>query len=151
MPDQFADRVGPIFQGALDPGESLLGIAAATFQKTFSGALFAIGVTERRLLLQQLDRKLQPKDAVVSLPPEALASGGVDGGGWLSSGAPFETSDIVDAASITVQLKTTDGRKYKLMMMKGGDGMLGGLAGGPSQTEGVRALVDWLAANGPRG
>lgn len=151
MPDQFADRVGPILQGALEPGESLSGIAAATLQKTFSGGLFAIGVTDRRLLLQQLDRKIQAKDDVVSLPPEALASGGVDGGGWLSSGEPFETSDIVDAASVTVQLRTTDGRKFKLMMMQGGDGMLGGLAGGPSQAQGVRALLEWLSKNAPSG
>jgi hypothetical protein len=34
---------------------------------------------------------------------------------------------------------------------RGGDGMLGGLAGGQSQTEGVRALVEWLNANAPRG
>ena len=50
MPDQFAERVGPVLQGALEPGEALQGIAAATLQKTFSGGLFAIGVTDRRLV-----------------------------------------------------------------------------------------------------
>ena len=151
MPDQFAERVGPVLQGALEQGESLRGVAAATLQKTFSGGVFAIGVTDRRLLLQPLDRKIQPKEPVISVPPQALAAAEVDPESLLGGGDVFSTSDIVDAASITVQLETRDGRKFNLMMMKGGDGMLGGLAGGPSQTEGVRALVDWLAANGPRG
>jgi hypothetical protein len=147
MPDQFAERVGPILRGQLEQGETLRGVAAATLQKTFSGGLFAIGVTDRRLILQPLDRKLQPKEAAASVPPEALASGGVEGEGLFGSTDVIDTAAIVDAASITVQLRTTDGRKFKLMMMKGGDGMLGGLAGGPSQTEGVRSLVEWLNAN----
>jgi len=151
MPDQFADRVGPVLQGMLEGGESLQGIAAATLQKTFSGGLFAIGVTDRRLILQQLDRKIQPKEPAISVPPQALAAAQVDPESLLGSTDLFSTSDIVDALTITVQLKTTDGQKFKLMMMKGGDGMLGGLAGGPSQTQGVRALVAWLAANAPRG
>jgi hypothetical protein len=150
MPDQFAERVGPILQGELAQGETLRGIAAATLQKTFSGGLFAIGVTDRRLLLQQLDRKLQPKEAAVPVAPEALASGDIEGAGPFGSTEVIDTAAIVDAVSITVRLQTTEGRRFKLMMMKGGDGMLGGLAGGPSQTEGVRALVEWLNANAPR-
>ncbi len=151
MPDQFAERVGPILQGQLEQDETLRGVVAATLQKTFSGGLFAIGVTDRRLLLQQLDRKLQAKEAAVSLPPEALESGGVEDESLLGTDDLIDTAAIVDAVSVTVLLRTTDGRKFKLMMMKGGDGMLGALAGGPSQTEGVRALVEWLNANAPRG
>jgi hypothetical protein len=151
VPDQFAERVGPILQGLLDGGETLQGIVAATLRKTFGGGLFAVGVTDRRLILQQLDRRLQPNEPPVSLPPDALARAGVEGESLLGGGGPIETSDIVDALSTTVELRTTDGRKFKLMMMKGGDGLLGGLAGGPSQTEGVRALVDWLRRNAPRG
>jgi hypothetical protein len=147
--DEFAERVAPVLQGSLQQGESLRGIAAATLQKTFSGGLFAIGVTDGRLLLQQLDRKLQPKEPAISLPPSSVSSAEVDGGGWLGGGEPFETSDIVDAVSTTLVLKTTDGRKFKLMMMKGGEGMLAGLAGGPSQAEGVRALLSWLSSNAP--
>jgi hypothetical protein len=151
VPDQFAERVGPILQGLLDTGETLQGIVAATLRKTFSGGLFAIGVTDRRLILQALDRRLQPKEPAVSLPPEALTKAGVEGESLLGGGGLIETSDIVDALSTTVDLRTTDGRKFKLMMMKGGDGLLGGLAGGPSQTEGVRAFVGWLRTNFPSG
>lgn len=151
MADEFAAKVGPVLQPVLEPGETLAGIAAATLRKTFSGGLYAVGVTDRRLILQELDRRLGAKEPPVLLPPEALESGGVEGPGLLGGGSPIETSDIVDAASITVQLRTTDGRKFKLMMMKGGDGLLGGLAGGETQTAGVRALVEWLGRTFPRG
>ena len=33
----------------LEPGEQLVGVVAATLKKTFSGGLYAIGVTDRRL------------------------------------------------------------------------------------------------------
>jgi hypothetical protein len=45
------------------PGESLRGIVAATQSKTFSGSLFGVGITERRLILQSFDRKIQPNGA----------------------------------------------------------------------------------------
>jgi hypothetical protein len=151
MADEFAARVGPVLQPLLEPGETMAGIAAATLRKTFSGGLFAIGVTDRRLILQQLDRRLGPKEPPVLLPPNALASAGIEGESLLGGGGVIETSDIVDALSSTLELKTTDGRKFKLMMMKGGEGLFGGLAGGPTQTEGVRALVEWLRRNFPRG
>jgi hypothetical protein len=151
MADEFATRVAPVLEPVLEPGETLQGIAAATLRKRFSGGLFAIGVTDRRLILQALDRRLGPKEPPVLLPPAALASGGVEGQGLLGGGGPVETSDIVDEVSITVDLRTADGRKFKLMMMKGGDGLLGSLAGGETQTAGVRALMEWLARNARQG
>jgi hypothetical protein len=52
--------VTPVLEPRLDPGESLRAIVAATYQKTFSGAMRAIGVTDRRLVFQPLDRKFNP-------------------------------------------------------------------------------------------
>jgi hypothetical protein len=137
----FAGTVRPQLEAILEPGETLDGVVAATHQKTFSGQLYALGVTDRRLLLVPLDRRLQAREAVKSIPPEALASADADGagGGWWSAGTA-----ALDAAALTVELRTTDGEKLKLMMMKGGTGMLGGLGGGESQQEGVRALAAWL-------
>ena len=50
MADRFAARVGPVLQPLLEPGEQLVGVVAATLKKTFSGGLYAIGVTDRRLV-----------------------------------------------------------------------------------------------------
>ncbi|GAA3517663.1 hypothetical protein GCM10022234_11340 [Aeromicrobium panaciterrae] len=59
MATEFAGTVRPHFEGLLEPEEVLQGVVAATVQKTFSGGLVALGVTDRRLLLMPLDRKLQ--------------------------------------------------------------------------------------------
>jgi hypothetical protein len=152
MADEFATRVTPVLQPLLEPDETLAGVAAATLRKTFSGGLYAIGVTDRRLILQALDRKFAAKEPPVLLPPTALASGGVDDGGLLADAGGFGTSDVVDALSVTVELETTDGRKFKLMMMTGGDGGLAtAMAGGETQTQGVRALLEWLGRAFPKG
>ncbi len=56
---------------------------------------------------------------------------------------------ILDASALTLKLRTRDGEKLNLMMMKGGSGMFGGLAGGQPQQEGVLALAGWVQQNFP--
>jgi hypothetical protein len=143
----FAEVVRPVLEPQLEPGETILGIAAATHRKTFSGGLVGIGVTDRRLLLQPLDRRFQQKGPSISITPASLASVRL-GGSRPGGGGVIETSDIVDAVSETVQLETTGGQKLKLMMMTG-DGMLGRLGGGESQREGVRAFLERLDHHPP--
>lgn len=140
MPGDFANTVRPHVEAQLEAGETFQGVAAATQQRTFSGQLFAIAVTDRRLLLQPFDRKLQPKGSPRSITREGLASADFEGagGGWWT--AP---SAVLDAAALTLRLETTDGEKFKLMMMKG-TGLLGGLGGGQAQSDGVLALAEWL-------
>jgi hypothetical protein len=50
MPD-FSSVVRPHLENALDPGETLAGVCAATQQSAFTGRSVAVGVTDRRLLL----------------------------------------------------------------------------------------------------
>jgi hypothetical protein len=140
MAREFADMARPGLIALLEPGEALLGIAAATHRRTFTGELYALGVTDRRLLLQPVDRKAKPKGALRVVTPETLVSADVDGAGhgWWTAPAA-----ILDAAAIALTLQTTDGEKLKLTMMKGG----GGLAGGPGQAEGVQALIGWMQRN----
>jgi hypothetical protein len=141
VPDDFADRVRPHLETQLGPGEGLRGIAAATFQKTFSGLLYAVGVTDRRLLLQPLDRHVQPKGDLVSVSPGTLESFELDGAGsgWMTAPAA-----VLDATALTLKLRTSDGERFKLMMMRGGSFPFGG----ESQQEGVLALAEWLSTAG---
>jgi hypothetical protein len=136
----FGERVGVLLRGRLEEGETLQGVIAATHQKTFSGSLYAIGVTDRRLLLQPLDRHLQAKGDLRSIRPEALQGADIDGagGGWWTAPAA-----VLDMAALAVTFRTTDGEKLKLVMMKG-TGPLGGLGGGETQRDGVLALAGWL-------
>jgi hypothetical protein len=141
MPD-FAETAGPLIEELLAPDESLRGVVAATQQKTFSGSLYAVGVTDRRLILQRLGRRLEPKGEPELVTPEALASAhaaGAGGGWWTAPTA------ILDQTAIALRLETTGGSKLKLQMMRG-EGLLGGLGGGESQRAGIEALAAWLRA-----
>jgi hypothetical protein len=140
MAEEFVNVVRPVLEGQLEEGESLRGIAAATHQKTFSGSLYAIGVTELRLLLQPLDRKLEPKGELVAVTRETAADAELDGagGGWWT--AP---SSVLDATALTLKVTGTDGERYKLMMMRGGSSLFGGA----QQEAGVVALAEWLAVS----
>jgi hypothetical protein len=138
--EDFADKVRPHLEAALEPGEELKGVAAATFQKTFSGSLYAIGVTDRRLLLQPLDRRAEPKGELAPVSRETLESFELDGagGGWLTAPAA-----VLDASALTLKLRTTSGERFKLMMMRGGSFPFGG----ESQKDGVLALAEWLRSS----
>jgi hypothetical protein len=141
---EFQDRVRPHLESVLDSGEQLHGICAATQQSTFKGRLVALGITDRRLVLQPLTRKIEPDGPAVSILADQIASAEAEGasGGWWTP-----TSGIMDKAALTLKLKTTDGEKRKLMMMRGeGPGPLGRLGGGEAQQQGVEALAAWFAA-----
>lgn len=103
--------------------------------------MVVLGVTDRRLILQGANRKWERDGEPISLPPERIASADAEGagGGWLDIGAA-----IMDEAAVTLKLKTTDGAKLKLMMMRG-TGPLGGLGGGDDQRSGLEALGTWFA------
>jgi hypothetical protein len=139
MSEGFADIVRPQLEAQLEDRETLRGIAAATQQKTFSGSTYAVGVTDRRLLLQALDRKLQAKGAFVSVTLAEAADAELDGagGGWWTA-----TAAVLDATALTLKLKAAGGERYKLMMMQGGPSLFGG----QEQADGVLALAEWLAA-----
>lgn len=138
MAGDFAAIVRPLLERRLAASEALLGVIAATHQRTFSGELYAIGVTNRRLLLQPLDRKTQAKGEPRSISPDALVSADIDGAGadWTP------TTAVLGATPITIRLRTTDGEKLKLRALTG-SGLIGGLAGGEGQREGVGALAQW--------
>jgi hypothetical protein len=141
---EFQDRVRPTLESTLASGEQLLGICAATQQSTFKGKLVALAITDRRLILQPVSRKLEPDGPVASILPEQIASAEAEGasGGWWTP-----ASGIMDGAALTLKLKTTDGEKRKLMMMRGeGPGPLGTLGGGEDQRHGVESLAAWFAA-----
>ncbi len=128
----------------LEAGEELQGTCIATQQSMFKGRQVAIAVSDRRLLIQGMNRKFEPDGEPISLPPERIADVSVDGAGagWLEVGAA-----ILDQVAVTLKLRTGDGEKLKLTMMHGG-GPLGGLGGGEAQRQGVEALGAWFSAAG---
>jgi hypothetical protein len=111
----------------------------------FKGGAVAIGVTDSHLLIQPLDRRGNPDGAVQSIATEQVASAkaGPAGGGWFTVDAV-----VLDHAAVRLEIKTTDGEKLKLMLMRGEGKLLGKLGGGETQREGVEALGRWFEGIG---
>lgn len=137
-------KLRPVIERLLDPGEEIRGVCVATQVGLLKGRQVALGVTDRRLVVQGMNRKFEAAGEAISLPPERLAKAAADGagGGWMTIGAA-----IMDGAAVTLKLKTTDGEKLKLMLMRG-TGPLAGLGGGDEQRAGVEALGAWFAEHG---
>jgi len=140
---EFDAKHGPNLERFLEPGEALEGVCACSQQKgLFKGGAVALGVTERRLLVQPLDRRGDPDGGGQSLTAaeivEAKAEGA--GGGWADVGAA-----IMDRHAVKLTLKTKGGEKLKLMMMRAeGGGLMAKLGGGEAQRRGVEALGRWF-------
>jgi hypothetical protein len=120
----------------------LRGVCVASQQQgLFKGRQVAIGVTDARLIVQGMTRKFDRDGEPISLPPERIADASAEGagGGWPEIGAA-----IMDKAAAKLTLKTTDGEKVRLTMMRG-TGPLRGLGGGEDQRQGFEALAAWFA------
>jgi hypothetical protein len=139
-------KLRPLVEPLLEPGEELRGVCLAAQQSMFKGRQVAIGISDRRLLVQGANRRFEPDGKAIVLPPERIAAAAVDGagGGWLEVGAA-----ILDQVAVTLKLRTAEGEKLKLMLMQG-TGPLGGLGGGETQRQGVEALGAWFAAAADR-
>ena len=137
---ELGDKLRALLEPSLGSGETLRGACVATQQGLFKGRMVAIGVTDSRLIIQGATRKWEPDREPISLPPERIAAANAEGAGegWADLG-----SAIMDKAAVTVKLRTTEGEKLKLMMMRG-SGPLGGLGGGDDQRTGVEALGAWF-------
>jgi hypothetical protein len=128
----------------LDEGERLRGICLASQQKSlFKGGAVAIGVTDRRLLVQPLDRRGDPDGAAEPIAPEQVesAKAGGAGGGWWTV-----TTGILDHAAVRLEIRKTDGERLKVMLMRGEGKLFGKLGGGEPQRLGLEALAEWFRA-----
>jgi hypothetical protein len=134
-------KLEPVVEGLLEPGELLRGVCVASEAGMFRGRQVAIGVTDRRLILQGMSRRFARDGEALSLPPERIAEASAEGvsGGWVTV-----TSAFMDRAAVTLKLRTVDGEKRKLMMMRA-EGPLEKLGGGETQRRGVEALAAWFA------
>jgi hypothetical protein len=141
-------QVRPRVEQLLAPGESVEGVCAATQQSAFRGGMVALAVTDRRLVVQPLDRHAQPKGDAVSIPPDELSTFDAVGlgGEWYSA-----EPSLLENTALTVRLKTAHGQKLELHMMRGGDGLLGRLGGGDAQQAGIAALATWVRQHHPGG
>jgi hypothetical protein len=132
----------PVLEAQLESGEELSGLCVASQQKSmFKGGAVVLGVTDRHLLVQPLDRRGEPDGRVQAITKEQVASAkaGPAGGEWFNVDAM-----VLDHAAVRLQIQTTDGEKLKLMLMRGEEKLLGKLGGGEAQGQGLDALAEWF-------
>jgi hypothetical protein len=141
--ERLEAKLTPIGRALLEPGEELRGTLVATEAKTFGGGPRAVVVTNRRLLVQPVDRKWGAKGKPLSLLPGDIAEMRISGLGdhWYNTAI-----SMVANAGFEVRLKTGSGDKLKLMFMGGEGSLFGSAGGGETQARGVAALVEWLRA-----
>jgi hypothetical protein len=137
----LGSKLRPVAEALLEPGEELRGVLVATQVGMFKGRQVVVGVADGRVVVQGMNRRFEPVGDAIALPPERIAAVSADGtgGGWVNIGAA-----IMDGAAVTLKLRTVDGVKLKLMMMRS-TGPLGALGGGETQRQGVEALAAWFA------
>ncbi len=135
-------RVRAAIEPSLIAGETLLGSMHASQQSTFSGSMWAIGVTEQRPVLVPLDRKLAPKGAATAVRPSDITKSSIDGWG---GGIGHFASDLLSAKG---DLRfDTSAKKWKLPAI---GGMGGEKVLGAEYTAGVTAVCQFLADAGQR-
>ena len=141
----IAERIAPLVERLVGDDEQLQGYCVGSRQGFMSGKFVTVVVTDRRVLVQETDRKLQtPKGEALALTPDRIEKAKVGGaGGW---GGDIQSS-IMNKTSLAITIKTTDDEKVKLMVGRA-TGPLRGLMGGETQEAGVDALVDWLQRGG---
>jgi hypothetical protein len=140
----IGEKLRPVLDPLLEDGEVLEGMCVGSQSGFLSGKFVVIGVTERRLIVQEADRKQRAKGEPTIVDAAEFAGSRESG-----FGTNLVTSSIMEKSSIKLALKTASGDKLKLMIGRGGDGMLGGLMGGPTQEQGVEALQAWMERNAP--
>ncbi len=139
------EKLRPVLDPSLEQGETLEGMCVGSQSGFMSGKFVVIGVTPKRLIVQETDRKQRPKGE-----PTIVDAGELAGSRESGFGVNLVTSSIMEKTSIKLTVRTTSGEKLKLMIGRGGgSGMLGNLMGGPTQAEGVEALQAWLERNAP--
>ena len=143
--DRLEAKLRPVIEALLEPGEELRGVCVGAESEMFKGRQVAVGTTDRRLIVQGMNRKFAADGEPLLLSAERIAEVSVDGagGGWIEVGPA-----ILDATAVTLKLRTVDGEKAKINMMKG-TGALGGLGGGEVQREGLEALAAWFRDTAP--
>jgi hypothetical protein len=129
---EAATRLRAVIDPQVPADETLRGAVYATKPSTFSAKLYAVGVTDQHLLVQEIDRKWKPVGAAM-----VATAGEIKVGNIFSDGAKWSLSD--KDQEIRFEAK---GQDYKLMVL-GGTLLENALAGG-EQVDGLQALVAFL-------
>ena len=140
--------MGAFMQSLLVPGEVMHGVIVANQQKTFSATLYLVATTDRRIIMQPVDRKWQPNGQPFSFGMNDITNTSV--WGWAHDAASKGEKIATFLTSSGDRIKfEAGGEKWKLMTL--GGNMLENALATDDQENGLDAFLNFLAAADPRG
>jgi hypothetical protein len=121
-----------VIEPSVPPGDTLTGCVYANKRSSFSAKLYALGVTDQHLIVQEVDRKWKPVGQPVVATPGEISVGNIfsDGAAWTITNKDQE-----------IRFKAR-GEDYKLMVL--GGTMFENALAGSGQVDGLQALVAFL-------
>lgn len=141
-------QMGAFMQSLLVPGEVMQGVIVANQQKTFSATLYLVATTDRRIIMQPVDRKWQPNGQPFSFGMNDITNTSV--WGWAHDAASKGEKIATFLTSSGDRIKfEAGGEKWKLMTL--GGNMLENALATDDQENGLDAFLNFLAAADPRG
>ena len=129
---EAAALIQQVIEPSVPPGETLTGCVYANKRSSFSAKLYAIGVTDQHMIIQEVDRKWKPVGA-----PRVAAPADVKVGNIFSDGAKWTLSDKDQEIRFNAQ-----GEDYKLLVL--GGTMIQNALAGSDQVDGLGAVVGFL-------
>ena len=136
--------MGAYMQQLVLPGETLRGIIVANQQKAFSATLYLVGTTDRRIIMQQLDRKMQPNGQPLSYGSADITDASVWGWAHDSASRAEKVRTFLTTSGDRIKFEA-GGEKWKLMTL--GGNLLENALAGEYQLGGLNAFIDFLAAS----
>ncbi len=134
-----AQRVRDALTPALVPGEQLAGAIHATRKSAFSGKVFAVGATDQRLVMVELDRKFAAKGSPISVRASEITKSSIDGSG---GGLSHQIASITSGSIPEIRFDTAN-EKYKFSVM---GGLTGETLMGADYMAGLEAVCEFIWA-----
>ena len=141
-------QMAALMQSQLVPGEVMHGMIVANQQKTFSMTLYLVATTDRRIIMQPVNRKWQADGAPLSFRPNDISNTSVWGWAHDAASRKEKVATFLTTSGDRIKFEA-GGVKWKLMTL--GGNMLENVLATDSQLDGLNAFVNFLAAADPRG
>jgi hypothetical protein len=142
----YAQMAGQM-RSLLVPGEVMYGIIVANQQKTFSATLYLVATTDRRIMMQPVDRKWQPNGQLLSFGPNDISNTSVWGWAHDAASKGEKIATFLTTSGDRIKFEA-GGEKWKLMTL--GGNLLENLMSTEEQSGGLDAFLRFLAAADPR-
>ena len=135
--EEVMGKLRGLLEPSLEPGERIEAVAMGMRPRLMRSTMNAVAITEGRLLLQPAGPDWTPIGDVVAYRPEEIAAF------TYSLGEDNFRNRALQTRSTVIDLVPAAGRKFRLVMMRGGASFFG-RHGEQAQADEIAAIIAWL-------